>query len=77
MRKKNEAVGLQDKEHYLQIVEQTLRSINSLIYELENEVLHNTELRKTSYELAVDCVPLIKKLNEARRYAEGTLSNYR
>ncbi|NBV41866.1 hypothetical protein EBR96_03755 [bacterium] len=77
MRKKTEAVNLADKENYLRIVDQTLRSINSLIYELENEVLHNAELRRHSYEIAVDCVPLIKKLNEARRYAEGTLSNYR
>jgi hypothetical protein len=77
MHKKTKAVDPAVKEAYFKLVQRTISSVNALVYELENEGLHNSVLREQYYELAVDCVPLIKKLSEARRYAEGTLSHFR
>ena len=77
MRQKAKVVDPSVKLAYFDLIQRTVSSLNALVYELENEGLHNTELREQYYELAVDCVPLIKKLSEARRYAEGTLSHFR
>jgi hypothetical protein len=76
MRQKTKVVDPTVKDAYFELVRRTIGSVNALIYELENEGLHNSALREQYYELAVDCVPLIKKLAEARRYAEGTLSHF-
>ncbi len=77
MRKKAKDLDPAVKEAYFQLIQRTINSVNALVYELENEGLHNTALRDQYYELAVDCVPLIKKLGEVRRYAEGTLTHFR
>lgn len=77
MRKKDKELNPLVKDDYFRLIQRTISSMDALIYELENEGLHNSVLREQYYELAVDCVPLIKKLSEARRYAEGTLSHFR
>ncbi|NDC83531.1 hypothetical protein EB093_07730 [bacterium] len=77
MQQKNKTVDPAIRRNYFEMIERTIHSVDALIYELENEGLHNATLREQYYELAVDCVPLIKKLSEARRYAEGTLTHFR
>jgi hypothetical protein len=79
MSQKNKAVNPAEsaiKDAYLTLIQRTIHSIDALVYELENEGLHNSELREHCYELAVDCVPLIKKLGEAKRYAQGSLTHF-
>jgi len=58
---------------YSDIIQRTIRSIDALVYELESDILHHPTMRADHFDLAMDVVPLIKKLSEARRYAQGAL----
>ncbi|MGE4169220.1 MAG: hypothetical protein AB7F28_00685 [Candidatus Margulisiibacteriota bacterium] len=63
------------KDH-LERIAQVANQLQSLIYELETEALHNTDLRKHHYDMAIDTVPLIRKLSEAKKHALFTLSHF-
>ncbi len=76
MREKKE-LDPQLKASYFDMIQRTIHSLDALIYEIENDGLHNQPLRDQFYELAVDCVPLVKKLNEAKRYAQGSISHFK
>lgn len=77
MQQKNKSLDPSLRDRYFELIQRTIHSVDALVYELENEGLHNSDLREHYYELAVDCVPLIKKLSEARRYAQGALTHFR
>jgi len=57
-------------ENYVRLITQTDQQLDALIYELENEALHNEELRAYSLEMAMDSVPLIRHLKEAKKHAK-------
>jgi hypothetical protein len=54
-------------KNYCDLLNQTDQRLESLIYELENEALHNEDLRAFSLEMAMDSVPLIRHLKEAKK----------
>jgi hypothetical protein len=61
------------KEEYLQLMRETISSIDTLIYEVEERSLQNKLLRKVSLEMATDSVPLLRCLKEAKTQAEISL----
>ncbi len=69
--KKNE---LNLKNDYLQLMRESISSIDALIYEIEKNTLQNAALRKVSLDMATDSVPLLRSLKEAKGQAEISLS---
>ena len=64
------------RNDYVQMIRGVVRSIDSLLSEIEQGAIHNDELRKVSLEMAMDSVPLARCLREARKQAEVSLSVY-
>jgi hypothetical protein len=62
MKKRDEVM-----KNYSDLLNHTDQQLESLIYELENEALHNDDLRAFSLEMAMDSVPLIRHLKEAKK----------
>jgi len=73
---KNELYGTQDAYDYLQLLERTVSDLESLIYELETQTTHRTD-KKVPMDITFDAVPIVKKLNEARRQAQSSLDFFR
>lgn len=61
---------------YLDLMAQTISSIDALIYEIDENALQNQSLRKVSLEMAIDCVPLLRCLREARAQAEISIDTF-
>ncbi len=64
------------RTQYVQMIRGVIRSIDSLLSEIEQGAIHNDDLRKVSLEMAMDSVPLARCLREARKQAEVTLMVY-
>jgi len=64
------------RNQYVHLLQGVVRSIDSLLSEIELEAIHNDELRKASIEMAMDSIPLTKFLREAKKQAEISLSVY-
>jgi len=58
---------------YQAVLSRTIRSISSIVDELESEILYHPTMRASHHEWVMDVVPLVKKLTDARRYAEGAM----
>jgi len=63
----------QVQDDYLQLMRETISSIDALIYEVEKNTLQNTKLRQVSLDMATDSVPLLRCLKEAKTQAEISL----
>lgn len=61
---------------YVNLVNRIKNGIDSLIHEVEDEALHNEALRNVSLDLAMDSVPLVRFLKEAKKQADTSLSIY-
>ena len=61
------------REDYLQLMRETISNIDTLIYEVEENTLQNKPLRKACMDMAVDSVPLLRYLKEAKKQAEISL----
>jgi uncharacterized protein (DUF2461 family) len=64
------------KKEYSDFIQQIRNDIDSLIHEIEGQTIHNETLRHYSMDLAMDSVPLIRFLKEARKQADISLSLY-
>lgn len=71
MKKRDDVIA-----NYVALITQAEHQLESLIYELENEALHNEELRAYSIEMAMDSVPLIRHLKEAKKHAQFSKEMY-
>lgn len=67
----------QFQNDYVNMIESAIRTIDSLISEIETNAIHNPDLRNVSLEMAMDSVPLARCLRDAKRQAEITLSVYK
>tara|TARA_Y100001970_G_scaffold191099_1_gene232370 strand:+ start:385 stop:624 length:240 start_codon:yes stop_codon:yes gene_type:complete len=61
------------KDDYLQLMRETISSIDALMYEIEKNTLQNKSLRKVALDMATDSVPLLRCLKEAKIQAEISL----
>lgn len=61
------------REDYLQLMRETISNIDMLIYEVEENTLQNKPLRKVCMDMAIDSVPLLRHLKEAKKQAEISL----
>lgn len=61
---------------YCYLLEKTIRDIESITQEFENEIVNNHGT-KVPRELVFDTVPILKKLREAQREAKTSLNVYR
>ena len=64
------------QQDYVQMLRQVVRSIDSLLSEIEESAIHNPDLRSVSIEIAMDSVPLARCLREARKQADISLNVY-
>tara|TARA_B100001758_G_scaffold235230_1_gene235124 strand:- start:903 stop:1142 length:240 start_codon:yes stop_codon:yes gene_type:complete len=62
------------KDDYLQLMRETISSIDALMYEIEKNTLQNKSLRKVALDMATDSVPLLRSLKEAKVQAEISLT---
>lgn len=72
---KNKTISSVTKE-YIALLERTMGALDTLIYEVEHETSLNPALRKESLEMAMDSVPLLRCLKEAKKQAAISLSVY-
>ena len=63
-------------KNYRSLLEQTHRSIESLIAEIESETVNNLT-EKMPREIIFDTVPILNKLRESIRFIEESLYIYR
>lgn len=57
---------------YLELLEKTVRDIDAILSEYENEVNHPN--KSVPSEIRFDAVPIVKKLREAQKEARLSLS---
>ena len=76
MRVKKQSKSEQLRHDYLDLMAQTISSIDALIYEIDENALQNQTLRKVSLEMAIDCVPLLRCLREAKAQAEISIDTF-
>jgi hypothetical protein len=61
---------------YVDLLQKTANSIDSLIQELEDQTLHDPAFRKTSIDMAMDSVPAVRFLRESKKQIEISLTIY-
>ncbi len=71
MKNKDEVIA-----NYVELIVRIDHQLDALIYELENEALHNEDLRAYSIDMAMDSVPLIRHLKEAKKHALFSIEMY-
>ena len=73
---KRKKVILQGQKQYVELLQQTVRQLDSLIYDIETQTTQNISGEKLDRDLIFDSVPLIGKLNDARAFATESLGIY-
>lgn len=63
-------------QEYVSLLNHVAHSLDALIYELETQAIHNAALRAESLELAMDSVPVLRNLKEARKQVQISLDIY-
>jgi hypothetical protein len=63
-------------DSYCYLLEKTIRDIDSISQEFENEIVNNNAT-KVPREVIFDTVPILKKLREAQREAKISLGVYK
>lgn len=56
------------REDYLSVISSTINSIDAILNEIDSEILNNFN-KRVPLEIRHDVVPIVKKLNEARKEA--------
>jgi len=64
------------QKDYIGLLTRTESALDTMIYEIEHETSLNPALRKESLEMAMDSVPLIRSLKEAKKQISISLSLY-
>ncbi len=64
------------KRDYVSLLNQVSSTLDALIYDIETNALHNPDLRKESLDMAMDCVPTLRHIKEARKQIQISLDVY-
>ncbi|RAP32707.1 hypothetical protein DID75_04220 [Candidatus Marinamargulisbacteria bacterium SCGC AG-410-N11] len=75
MPKKKNASFNDDDQRYLDLLNQTQRSIQQVIYEITSDTTDKI-VDKPSQDIIFDAVPIINKLKEALKYTEDSIFHY-
>lgn len=61
------------EDAYLKLLERTIRDLDSLVSEIEGEIVSNSR-QKVDADYRFDIVPILRKLKEARKEAQFSRS---
>ena len=63
-------------EQYKELLTQTISQLDSLIYEIEDYTLTPRSREKDFQDLKFDAIPILRKLKDARKYAQQSKAHY-
>jgi len=73
---RRQKIKLEGQKDYVQLLEDTVRQLDALIYDIESNTTQNVSGQPISTELMFDSVPVIRKLKDARRFAIESIEIY-
>ena len=73
---KRKKIKLDGQSNYLELLENTVRQLDALIYDIEAQTTQNVAGETLSTEFLFDCVPILRKLKDARSFAKESLLVY-
>lgn len=65
-----------DVDHYRTLLTQVIDQLDSLIYEVEDYTLNPKSRTPEFHDLKFDAIPILRKLKDARKYAQQSHRHY-
>ena len=63
-------------DHYRMLLSQTVSQLDSIIYEIEDYTMNPRSRLKEFQDLKFDAIPILRKLKDARKYAQQSYDHY-
>ena len=63
-------------DEYRVLLSQVVDQLDSIIYEIEDYTLNPKARKKEFQDLKFDAIPILRKLKDARKYAQQSRSHY-
>ncbi len=63
-------------DEYRTLLSQVVSQLDSLIYEIEDYTLNPRSRLKEFHDLKFDAIPILRKLKDARKYAQHSYDHY-
>lgn len=63
-------------DEYRTLLSQVVSQLDSIIYEIEDYTLNPKSRLKDFHDLKFDAIPILRKLKDARKYAQHSYDHY-
>jgi hypothetical protein len=63
-------------QNYLTLLTQTIHQLDSIIYEIEDYTMNPKSRLNHHADLKFDAIPILRKLKDARKYAQYSHAHY-
>ncbi len=63
-------------DEYRLLLSQVVSQLDSIIYEIEDYTLNPKSRLKEFHDLKFDAIPILRKLKDARKYAQHSYDHY-
>ena len=63
-------------DDYLTLLNQVINQLDSIIYDIEDYTLNPKSRLKDYHDLKFDAIPILRKLKDARKYAQQSHAHF-
>ena len=67
----------EEVEDYLSLLTQVVNQLDSMIYDIEDYTLNPRSRLRDFHDLKFDAIPILRKLKDARKYAQQSHAHFR